>query len=293
METGETLKTHFREVTDKKLIAKYDKMPLYVPPDESPDTLDQDIMKSSAYAETAKQRGQHRPIEVAINENDPIKDSKDSSQRIHLRIINGRHRYFQDPNWEREYYHIDNILEYFEVRKIFDFQKETTPEEKTVLITQIAEVLRNEGIPDHNICAEIKKRGLTRWPARTVERFCPLRFKNPDKATVKSWTEIGKETNKEKMVKEQSEKIVSEKDQELKRCLDQNREVTRQIVELTGKLGMLSDEKKSICDEHTRLKDTIGFFTHSDTQVEVRGMSGIKVNVRLDLEHGTYIVVKI
>lgn len=287
METGETLKVHFREVTDKKLVAKYDKVKLFVPPDESPDTLDQAIMESQAYAETAKERGQHRPIEVAVNENDPNIDSKDSSQRFHLRIINGKHRYAQDPNWKRKYYHIDTIFEYFEARKIFDFQKVTTTKEKKVLIKQIAKALiRTEGIKPHECCDEIIKRDLTRWSGTTVRKYCPARFKMLNMAVRKSDEELGKKTKLDRIVKEDVKKILLEKDEEIKRLQEQLEDKTRE-------LGTVYDAKRTAEEEAARSKDVLSSFTQGPMEAEVSGTNGFKVKIWMDLRNKRYIIEKV
>ena len=164
----------FPIVTDPDLIKKYDSQTLYVPPHEKPETLDLEKMRTRAYAESAEDDGEFRAIEVTVWEEDPNKDDPVSHQRFHLRIANGRHRYFQDATWKRVYYMINSPLDYWKIRKIADMQKQDTPQEITTIITEIAELLlQTEIILPKDCCDQIIKRKLTKWYETTVRRHCP------------------------------------------------------------------------------------------------------------------------
>src|SRR3990170_704438 len=125
------------KITDQKRIEEYNKLELYIPPHETLATYDSKLLKDDSYKKSKSQVGELRAIEVAVWENNPDKNSDVSHARIHLRIINGRHRYTQDPKWERVYYDFAPIeqtathptLAYLQARQHFDLQKEQTQDE--------------------------------------------------------------------------------------------------------------------------------------------------------------------
>ncbi|MBI3842359.1 MAG: hypothetical protein HY295_04345 [Thaumarchaeota archaeon] len=288
------IKSQFKKITDPELIAKYDKMQLYVQPDEGPKTYDADIMERKAFAKSAETSGQHRAIEVAINEDDPDKDSTSSNARIHLRIINGRHRYLQDPTWKREYYYIKDIFEYFDSRMTFDYQKVTTTKEKRVIIKQIAEALMTtEGIKSHECCDIIIKRHLTRWSDTTVRKYCPARFKMLNMAVRKSDEELGKKTKLDRAEKENFEKIISEKDRENERLREENKRLQEQLKDKTREYVVIYDAKKYADEVLARSRDALRPFTQGPMEAVVNGTNGFKVKILMDQFNKRYIVEKV
>lgn len=279
----------YAQVTDPEPIARYDQMTLYIPQHEKPETLDIEMMTRQAYAESAKEVGHFRPIEVAICEHDPEKDSSVAHDRVHLRIINGRHRYLQDPTWPRNYYYIDNILEYFKARKTFDMQKECTAKEKEMLITEITEaLLRTENIAPEDCCSEIIKRKLTHWSGNTVMNYCPSHFKHnaiSEFRKTQTYENLGKETKQEKLAREISQKHISKKDKQIT-------ELNKEITDLTTQNVTLSDEKKMLEEKLKEKDDKVHFMSISPREVDVIGCEGLRVKVTLDYENDTYKVEK-
>jgi len=90
-------------ITDPKLIKELDKEPLYICPSETKETFDDDLLKNNRLKKSSEKVGYGDPIHVAVCPDDPNKDSETSEERVHMRIIEGRHRYLQDKNWPRKY----------------------------------------------------------------------------------------------------------------------------------------------------------------------------------------------
>jgi len=85
---------------------------LYIAPNETEETFDQEIILGHGhdFLKSSAEVGQLRPIEIAIWFDDPNRESLNSIDRIHRRIINGRHRYKSDPTWRREYYDFSGLI---------------------------------------------------------------------------------------------------------------------------------------------------------------------------------------
>ncbi len=99
------LEGKYERITDPKEIEELDKLDVWIAPNETNETFDQKIIagQSHDYIKSSKSVGQLRPIEIAVWKKDPNAKSDNSPERIHMRIINGRHRYKQDSKWRREY----------------------------------------------------------------------------------------------------------------------------------------------------------------------------------------------
>ncbi len=133
-----------------------DQQKLYIAPSETEETFDKELLQNDKLLRSAKAVGQLSPIVVAIYPNDPYKDSN-SEQRLHLRIIEGRHRYKQDPNWKREYWLIDDFQEYCKLRLNYDIKKRSNPTELKAILRMQGEDLLLKGTPSEKIGSVICK----------------------------------------------------------------------------------------------------------------------------------------
>lgn len=215
------LKTKAVEITDPKRIAEYDKLDLYIPPHETSKTFDQNSMHNEQYVKSEKQMGELRPVEIAIFDKDENKDSMTSHFRIHLRVMNGRHRVRQKKNWHRKYYDFkpvddlgeDVFLAYLQMRQHYDLQKKQAPEEKIVLIEETAErIMKTKKIKIGQVCNEIVKlyvpQGL--MSDVTIRNLCPTQYKDKgmgDRKKGETFEKHGKDTVKVK----EARKLVGDK----------------------------------------------------------------------------------
>ncbi len=249
---------YLKEVTDQNRIAEYDKLPLYVPEHESPETFDQDLMNKESFKSSAETIGQIREIEVAIWEDDPNKSSQNSHERVHLRILNGRHRYMQIPDWKRRYFDFSNmkdsfgtldpVMAYYEARQHFDLQKKSKPEERTMLIEEMAEhLVKSKGLRPDQCCNEIVNRLSAQGVASesAIRNACPRKYKDlfhVSRKEGKTFESTGKDTVEVKSAK----KIVGEK-------LIESEE---QIKSLTGEKTDV-ERKNIVLKQAVRDKDTV------------------------------------
>ena len=285
-------KVKFAVITDAALIEEFNKQELYIPPNETPATYDNEMMGRKAYSVSADEVGQLRPIEVAIWKDDPNKNSPTSMERIHMRIINGRHRYFDDPNWRREYYDLsgkqDPIWAYFEARQHFDLQKKSQPAERAILIEQMAEhLIKHEGLAPDQCCNEIVKRLVPQGVASevTIRNHCDKKYKNKDmsaKKEGKTFELAGKETQ----VVKQAKKIVGKK-----------------VIELEGRVNTLVIENTELQKKNSTLEENIrsNMNVIQDLESKLRIVSaldktteidGIKIRARVDATSNKIIVEK-
>ncbi len=217
------------KITDPELIAKYDKMDLYIPPHETPKTMDQAMLEKNRLGKSVSRVGQIRPIEVTVWEKDPEKDSTVSHNRVHLRVMNGRHRYVGDKAWSREYYDLQPIadsgyspsLAYYQIRQHHDLQKTQTPDEQVMLLEEMGEVIiKTIPIPNDEVCNELVKllvpQGL--MSESSILRHCPQKFKNKKQADSrkgKTFEATGKDTKQKIEVKKEASKMAKDKVTEL------------------------------------------------------------------------------
>ena len=108
-----------RIITSKSRIKSYEKefnYNYYIPPKEL-QSVEHTLNKSLAYTKSAEKIGkQLEEIFIAVYDNDPHKNSKSSIERVHGRIISGRHRYKQSKlsgiRWRVAYLEINSFEEF-------------------------------------------------------------------------------------------------------------------------------------------------------------------------------------
>jgi hypothetical protein len=282
------LKTKAIEITDPDLIAKYDKLDLFVPPHETPKTYDQNALKNDQYNKSAKQVSELRPIEIAVDESDENKDSKNSHFRIHLRILNGRHRYMQNKNWHRKYIDFapiakageDPFLGYLQMRQHYDLQKKQAPDEKVVLIEETAErILKTKTIDMKQVCNEIVKlyvpQGL--MSDVTIRNLCPPQYKDKamgDRKKGETFEKHGRDTQKVKEAK----KLVGDK--LTKSEAEKNRLQTQLTTAESSNIGLKKalHERDIVVEE---LESKIRIIRETDSEISCK--CGNKIPVRVDV----------
>ncbi len=187
------LEGKYVRIVDPKKIEELNKMDLWIAPNETDETYDAKIIsgQSHDYKKSSEKVGQLRPIEVAVWYDDPNGKSDNSPERIHMRIINGRHRHRQNPDWRREYYDFgvykdkeDPVMEYYLARGHFDMQKKASREERRVLVVDMATRLMKRGQPAPECCTEIvkimEKQGISN--ENSIREVCPREFKDQEHA---------------------------------------------------------------------------------------------------------------
>jgi len=194
MEKENPLEGKYVRIVDPKVIEELNKTELWIAPNETDETFDMKILagQSHDYKKSSENVGQLRPIEVAVWYDDPNGTSENSPERIHMRIINGRHRYRQNTKWRREYYDFgvyskteqDPVMEYYLARGHFDMQKKASREERRVLVIDMATRLMKQGKPAPECCSEIikimEKQGISN--ENSIREVCPRDFKDQERA---------------------------------------------------------------------------------------------------------------
>lgn len=220
------LEGKYVRIEDQKTIEELDKLDLYIAPNETDETYDTKILagQSHDYIKSSNSVGQLRPIEVAVWREDPNASSDNSPERIHMRIINGRHRYRQDPKWRREYYNfgvyeksgVDPVMEYYLARGHFDMQKKASREERRVVVLDMVTRLLKKGMPAPQCCNEVVKicdaQGISN--ENSIREVCPREFKDrdhSDRKEGKTFEKAGRETKETVKLK----KVAGEKFKEL------------------------------------------------------------------------------
>lgn len=222
---------------------------LYIAPNETEETFDQEIISKSGHdlKQSAESVGQLRAIEVAIWFDDPNKDSQNSNERIHRRIINGRHRHRADPTWRREYYDFSGfatkddklkpILEYNLAKGHFDMQKKATKGERTVWARNMCELGMKNGIPVSDCCNWVvklaKEQGISN--ENSIREVCEEKFKNVEmrnRKQDKTFESKGKDTKEIKKLK----KVAGEKYQDMEstklKLENDNTQLQKEIIGL-------------------------------------------------------------
>jgi len=217
-------------ITDKAFIAKLDKMDLYVCPSETEETYDQEMIQNNTLKKSADAVGQDSAIYVAVWPEDPNKDSATSEERVHGRIISGRHRHRADRNWKKKYIWITGgFNQYLYFRMAFDCKKKDNQAEKKAVLTMQGNHLLKQGCPIEKIAAtlcrlhpEMHKPQILNW--------LPEEWKDPTKAT----NRLGK-------TKPKNEKKMDEK------CLEE-------LENLKAEIKRKAEEIKDLENENQRLK---------------------------------------
>lgn len=222
------LKTKYALITDPIVLEKIRKQEeqelasgreaLYIAPNETDETFDQEIISGQGHnlQKSSDEVGQLRAIEVAIWFDDPLKDSPNSSMRVHRRIINGRHRYRSVPEWRREYYDFSSFatdedklrpaIEYNLAKGHFDMQKKATRGERTVWVKNMCELGMKQGVTPTDCCNWVvklaKDQGISN--ENSIREVCDPDFKNTEmsgRKKDKTFEKSGLETVETKKLK--------------------------------------------------------------------------------------------
>lgn len=290
------LEGKYVRITDPKRIEELDKKELWVAPNETDETYDMGIVqgRSHDYNKSASSVGQLRPIEVAVWDNDPNGKSDNSPERVDMRIINGRHRYRQNPKWRREYYDfgvyekkgIDPVMEYLFARGHFDMQKKASREERRVLVIDMATRLMKQGKPAPECCSEIvklcEKQGISN--ENSIREVCPRSFKDQEHAERKlnkTFEKAGRDTMETKKLK----KVAGEKFKELedKKILleTENTKLQKENIGLNEEMN----KQNSIVDEVQSKLRILG-----EMESKVKCKCGIETPVKIDVTSGKVVV---
>lgn len=282
-----------KKIEDLELIKKYNSMDLYIPPHETSATFDNEMLNRNAFGNSEKIIGQHRPIEVAIWEDDPEKNSPNAWNRIHLRIIDGRHRYRSNQKWKRKYHDLSKapepVLVYYDLRLHFDMQKKSKPEERIALIEQLGEYLMKEkGIPMHKVCNEIVKMWVPQGIASDVwiRRLCPQKFKDlPHSLNRKNKTFEAtgqKSRSKIALMKEMYEEKLKEADEKISQEKKQKEYFERKYISMKQKYHEKNSALEELQKQYRKIKSL-------ETTVTI---DNIKIHARVDATFGKLVVEK-
>ena len=228
-----------KNITDPKLIRELDKQPLYISPSETEKTFDKDLLKNNRLKKSCEKVGHGDPILVAAWFDDPNRDSETSEERVHLRIIEGRHRYLQDKNWPRKYIYVGSTWLFLSYQDYFGIRKKDNPEERKARIIARGNFLLNHGTSLQKIAAELC-RWLedTHWPKEILD-CVPQEWKDPTKAT----NRLGK-------TKPKNEKTMDEKCQEeLENLKVENQRLEQEVENLKKENQRLEQEVENLKKE--------------------------------------------
>jgi len=261
------LKSKYSLITDPKILEKIKQEEdesikkgqeaLYIAPNETEETFDQDIVSGSGHdlKKSANSVGQLRAIEVAIWFDDPNKNSTNSTLRIHRRIINGRHRYKADVTWRREYYDFSDfatkddklqpVLQYNLAKGHFDMQKKATKGERTVWVRNMCEIGMKSGEGISDICNWVVKKARSEGISNenSIREVCEGKFKDVEmskRKQDKTFEAKGIDTKEVKKMK----KVAGEKYQEMEasklKFETENHQLQKEMI------GLREDNTKSI-----------------------------------------------
>lgn len=265
-EMEKQFKTTFEPITDPKRIAELDKMDLYIAPNETDVTFDQEHIQNDFQnlKDSEKTVGQLKPIEVCVWPDDPEKGIENSHERIDMRIINGRHRYRANKGWRREYYDFtqyakvggDAVAQYWFARGHFDLQKKQPKEERAVFINDLAEHYMKLGTPANQCCTMIvnllEKQGIS--SSVRIREVCDSKFKDKEMANrklEKTFKATGRETKEEKKLK----KVAGQKFADMEgKALKFESENTNLMKEQDGLRKTISEQDKAMVEMQSDLR---------------------------------------
>jgi len=301
--TSSTFNIDDAKITDKSLIAKYDKEFDYnfFMPDREEETYDtEELLQQNYLKSSEKIGGQIYAIAVGVYPDDPTmkvdneRYNPESIFRVHGRIADGRHRHLEaiqeGKHWKTDYYVCKNFEDFMQLRAHMDSKKKQTKDEMRNRFTQIAEYKFKElGIPREKICAVL------------IKEYCPphaptsIRYWLPDEYKESSFAErrIGKtkditETKAGKMVAQKVEKKaqrqLSKKDKKIEEL---NQKINADIIEIST----LQDTTK-IFEDKVKEYDDLKPFLEEKHQTQIEG-TNIKVLVELNIQNKNVKVTRI
>lgn len=206
-------------ITDLKLIREPDKQPLYICPSETEETFDDDLLKNNRLKKSSEKVGYGDPILVAVWLDDPNRESKTSEERVHMRIIEGRHRYLQDKNWPRKYVFVGSIKQFFDYQDFFGIRKKDNREERKAKIIMSGNFLRNQGTPLEEIAAELCRWKKGVYTPQEILDYVPQEWKNKARSA----------NRKNKIIQKKDNDIVQKSTQELENLETENQRLKREL----------------------------------------------------------------
>ena len=268
------------EITVPKIIEELNKQPLYIPPSEDWETYDSEAERDEIFLKSEKVIGQYEPITVAVWFDDPNKDSTNSQERVHLRVVNGRHRYLQVPNWKRRYIKVNSVKQYWTYRLHIDTRKRDNPEEQKKIFRWIGEQLMKQGCPKKDIAKTICKE-FPQIPAQRILRYVPLEFKDLTKVLAR----LGKiNQRKEKTLAEKLQQdLANPKEQENKRLHDELTGISKENLEL----------KEHIATKEIQNREDSSRLRILEQLEQIFEIDGIKIKIKLEKGGTKYIVSKV
>jgi len=261
------LKSKYLLITDPKILEKIKaeedeakkkgEQVLYIAPNETDETFDQEIIagRGHDYKKSSDEVGQLRPLEIAIWFGDPNKNSQNSNERIHRRILNGRHRYRDVPDWRREYYDFSGFateekplapaIEYNLAKGHFDMQKKATKMERTVWTRNMCELGMKSGIGKADCCNWVVQLATAQGISNenSIREVCDEQFKNKEmskRKLDKTFESKGIDTKEiKKLKKVAGEKFVEMEAKKLK-LETENTQYQKEII------GLQEDNSKTM-----------------------------------------------
>ncbi len=173
------------EITDPVIIEQYLRKfnEFYIPATEH-DTYDTELLDADILHKSSEIIGQKNPIEVAINEKDPHPES--NPFHIHLRIIDGRHRWKQaikhKVTWATKFYNVKDYQQYMTLRGHFDSKKRITSEERIEYFDKLGKYYEDVlGVPITKVCQRIIADYSPPFNDATIRRYVALKYKDSAK----------------------------------------------------------------------------------------------------------------
>ena len=248
-----------KKIEDKTTIEGLDKEALYIPPSEKSETMDNKLLEKNYLKNSKDEVGYQYPIKVAVWFEDPYKDSQTSEKRVHMRPLDGRHRYLQDPNWPREYYECESLDEFYQRRFNLDIKKKSNPNEWKKALKDYGNHLHDvEKVPLEKLGSTLckKLRGVHKMK---ILRYLPHEWKDSTKAN----NRLGK-------TKDKAKKNIHEK------CQQEKESLKAEFQKL------LRDNEIQEGNKSSRIR-----IFETEREVEV---DGIKLTIQVEKDGTNYIV---
>lgn len=256
--------------TVKKYNQKYN-YDFWVPPFEIDEGIDWELVDDGNYTSSSQQVGQIYEIVVAINESDPYKNDNNSIYRIHLRILDGRTRYFDSKKknirWKVKYIKIKDFLQFIFIWSHFNSKKGGNFLDEKNKFAQLSKYMYDKmGIDKSEVARNIVNAYGDNHPfsTRKLYRLIPSEIlRNYQSEDAKKGKDS--EIKQKKVTKNQGIIDTLKKD---------NDDKFRTIIKL-------EETKKEMENKLKTWEDLKPFLT---TPQEVTLPSGFKVKIRFDLE---------
>lgn len=244
----------------------------WIPPFELDEGIDWELVDDANYTKSSQQVGQIYEIIIAINESDPLRDDKNSIYRIHLRILDGRTRYFDSKKknikWKVKYIKIKDFLQFIFIWSHFNSKKGGNFLDEKNKFAQLSKYMYDKmGIERSEVARNIIKAYGDNHPFTTRKLY---RLIPPDILRNYELTESRK--GKSSLIET---KKPSKKQSMIDTLKKDNDDKFRTIIEL-------EEDKKEMENLLKKWDDLKPFLT---TPQEVTLPSGLKVKVHFDLEN--------